>query len=142
MDVGHERRQPGGIQVKPTYRVLQEKKGCYVEQLAHYLHESPPLSWESLNECILRATHDAFTCKNKDKKHVRGLPHKCWFDEECKTTHAYVKRMLEGNAKKEAEKKYHVLTRKKRRTHVVEKEKEDKHMFKHNPKKAWNDAKG
>ena len=41
MDVGHERQQKGGTQVKPTNRVLQEKKGCYVKQLAHYLHESP-----------------------------------------------------------------------------------------------------
>ena len=142
MDVGHERRQKSGIQVKPAYRVLREKKDRYVEQLAHYLHEAPPLSWESLKGCILRATHDAFTSKNKDKKHVRGLPHKSWFDEECKTTRAYVKRMPEGDAKKKAEKKYHALTRKKRRTYAAKKEPEDEHMFKPNPKKAWKDAKG
>ena len=93
MDVGHERGQKGGIQVTPTYRVLQDKKDHYVEQLAHYLHESPPLSWKSLKDYIMCATHDVFTCKIKDKTNVRGLPHKHWFDEECKTTHAYVKRM-------------------------------------------------
>ena len=30
----------------------------------------------------------------------------------------------------------------KRGEHVAKKETEDEHMFKHNPKKAWNDAKG
>ena len=30
MDVGHERQQKGGTQIKPTYRLLQEKQGCYV----------------------------------------------------------------------------------------------------------------
>ena len=106
------------------------------------MHESPPLSWEILKDCILNATRDAFTCKNKDEKHVRGLTHKLWFDEECKTPHAYVKRMSEGDAKKKAEKKYHALTKKKRRIYVAKKETQDEHMFNHNPKKAWNDAKG
>ena len=31
---------------------------------------------------------------------------------------------------------------KKSRTYVAKKETEDEHMFKHKPKKAWNDAKG
>ena len=33
-------------------------------------------------------------------------------------------------------------SKKKRRTYVAKKETKDEHMFKHNPKKAWNDAKG
>ena len=31
MGVGHERQQKGGTQINPTYRLLQEKKGCYVD---------------------------------------------------------------------------------------------------------------
>ena len=68
---------------------------------------------------------------------LKGLTCKKWFDDECKATHKALKVLPEGHERREAEKRYNALTRKKRRRYVVAKESVDTREFVKHPRQAW-----
>ena len=136
----HQQQQPR--QIIPEQPRMKETHGrLYRERVASHLHQYPPVSWVELKQCMQAAAKEVLG--EGTKKHlepIKGLPHKPWYDKECKEARKNLKQ-LTGDAYKQAEKQFHAMRRKKRDSYVIKKQELDAHEMAKNPKKTWDGLK-
>lgn len=120
-----------------AFRVDVDKKQAYTGHLDSLLSNLTMNTWADLRDAMLNTAIEVFGKPKTNHKHVKGLPCKKWFDDECKVARRALKVLPEGQERREAEKRYNALTRKKRRRYVVAKESVDAREFVKRPRQAW-----
>lgn len=124
-----------------SFRMDTNKREQYEEALDALLKDMCRLDWNKMKEALFSTAQTVLGQRKNKRTCIKGLPCNRWFDEECKSTRSNIKHMPNGPERREAEKLFHALNRRKRRKYLVEKEWEDAIQFAKNPKGTWRNTK-
>ena len=140
LDMEIHRRMPTSATFS-TPRLRMNHEGIYKEKVAEQLHQYPPTTWPELKKCMLSATLEVIGKKKRQRKPIKGMPHKAWFDTECKEARKRLRQFKGTDGYQLVAKQYHSLRKKKRNAYILQKQESDAYEMARNPKKVWDEMK-
>ena len=93
-----------------VFHINDDKKQAYVDKLNSLVEHMNRNTWADLQDAMLSAVVELFRKPKSGHKHLKELPCKKWFDDECKAAHKALKKLPKGQERRETEAQFNALT--------------------------------